>query len=505
LDREVNIISEQKEYFTFSRHVIYVIVANIIVLLIGIVRIPILTRALGADMYGIWALILATVSLMVPFALIGFSMSIIRFLAAEKNRDRIRDDFISACIVVFISGCVFSLLIFLLSDILATSLFNDPESAYYFKIGSVLIPLNCLMYLCLAFFRMRRRMGTFTVMTITHQSLTLGLIVSFIALGWDLKGVIIGTAAAIMLVDIVGLYLVLKETGIRVPDFSNIKTYLKWGIPLTPNAAILWIINSSDRYIISHFLGSTATGLYTAAYNIGVNASFMLVPVQMVLYPNLVKTYAEGNPQETQKYLRYSVKYLMMISIPAAVGLSVLGRALLQLLATPEFVSANTVIPYIAAGIVLYNFFQTTVTIFHITDHTHITIRLLVTSALLNIGLNVILIPRMDIEGAAVATLVAYGVLGLLTIIVTRRYLKFDLNLFFILKSIAASGVMGLCIWLIDPTSIAMVFASIAIGVVVYFTTLIMLKGVSRNEIDFFAGFARENIRRIFFWTGSGQ
>ncbi len=102
----------------------------------------------------------------------------------------------------------------------------------------------------------------------------------------------------------------------------------------------------------------------------------------------------------------------------------------------------------------LFNFYQLMVGILHITDHTHITVRLLSTAALLNIGLNLVLIPRMGIVGAALATVVAYGVLGVLTIFVTRRYLKFDLGLPFIVKSTAASIVMTLFIGLLTPASL---------------------------------------------------
>jgi Na+-driven multidrug efflux pump len=105
----------------------------------------------------------------------------------------------------------------------------------------------------------------------------------------------------------------------------------------------------------------------------------------------------------------------------------------------------------------------------------------------------------MGIVGAAVATFIAYSALGILTLIVSRRYLQFDLSLPFILKSAIASAIMTLCIWLFKPESIISVVISIVGGIVVYFGALFLMKGLSKSEITFFVSFARENLKKALF------
>jgi len=99
--------------------------------------------------------------------------------------------------------------------------------------------------------------------------------------------------------------------------------------------------------------------------------------------------------------------------------------------------------------------------------------------------------------GAAAATLVAYGVLGMLTLLVTRRYLKFDLNLPFIAKSVLSSGIMALCIWLINPQTLWTVLLSILLGAAIYLAVLWAIKGFSKGEIIFFANFVKDNLKKI--------
>ena len=487
-------MKQNQEYAIFGRQVGYVIIANIAILLLGLIQILVLTKGLGATLYGIWSLIHVTVSLIVPFAMLGFSMSVVRLLAAEKDKGKIREDFFSACSIVFISGTIFSVLLFLLSDQLAAYIFKDASLSSYIKLASVLILLNSMHALPLAFFRMHRKIGLYAILDLSYNAFQVGLIAASVLLGYKLAGVISAVIINGILFNLMTLLIILRQTGFQLPRFCHMKPYLKWGIPLTPNAAILWIIHFSDRYMVSYFLGVTAAGIYSAAYLIGNYTSFALMPLGTVLYPTIAKYYDERNLSETRKYLKYSVKYVMMIAIPSALGLSILAEPLVQILTTSEFVSGSTVVPFVAFGAVLFCFFQICLYIIHLVKRTEITIRILGASAGLNILLNIILIPRMGILGAAIATLIAYGILGILTLMVTRRYLKFDLSLHFIMKSMFSSAIMVLCIWLINPQSPVWVIISIILGALIYFAVLLSIKGLSKQEIAFFTTFVKDNL-----------
>jgi len=312
-----------------------------------------------------------------------------------------------------------------------------------------------------------------------------------------------GAIAAIMisgiLLNLVLLFIILKQIGFQLPKFSHLKSYLKYGLPLTPNSAILWIINSSDRYMIGYFMGATATGIYSAAYGISQYSSFLLGPIMLVLFPTITKSYEEQNLSETRNYLKYSVKYFMMISIPSAFGISILARPILQLLTTSEFLPGSTIVPIVASGAIFFGFYHISMHIIHLVKKTKFVVMLLSTSAALNIVLNIILIPRMGILGAAVATLIAYGVLGMLALIVTRRYLKFDLSAPFMLKSVFSSVIMALCIWLIDPESAALIIISILVGIIIYFSVLLLIRGLSKEELVFFMNFFKDILRKPRF------
>jgi len=495
-------MEQNQEYATFGRQVGYVVATNVAIMLLGLVQLPILTRGLGASLYGVFSLINVTVSLIVPFALLGLGTSIVRFLAAEKDKNRVRDDFLSACCVVAVAGACLSLLLFLLSDVLAESIFKEPGAASYIRLASVLVLLNALHLMPLAFFRMGRQIGRFAVFSLFYHVFQIGLVLAAILFGYRLGGVIIALIINGILFNVVTLSIVVRQIGFHRFRLSNMKAYLKWGIPLTPNLAFMWIIRLSDRYMVSYFLGVASAGIYGAAHRIGDYASFAVGPLSAVLYPMISRHYDEGNLAETRTYLGYSVKYLMMVAIPAAFGLSVLARSLLQILTTADFVAGSVVVPWVASGAVLFGFRRIGGYILHLVGKPQITVRLLGTAAVLNIGLNLLLIPRLGILGAALATLVAYGVLGMLNLLVTRRYLKFDLNLPFVGKSLVSAAVMALCIRLIGPEGLWPVLLSIPLGGVIYFAVLLALRGLSKGELTFFAGFVKDNLRKTGLFKG---
>jgi O-antigen/teichoic acid export membrane protein len=488
-----------KEYSRFTRQVGYVLIGNVILVLLGFLQLPILTKGLGANLYGTWALINATIAFIAPFAALGFYEAIIRFLAAETDKSRIRDDFTSALFsTVLISGIAFSILLFFLSDYLAAHIFNDIQSSGYIRLASFMIPLTCMSAMTSSYLTAFRKMGLMATFTVVQSAVNVGLIYLFLRFGYSLNGVITATIVASLLFHLTLLFIILKQIGFKLPGFSRLKLFLSYGLPLTPTSAVLWIISSSNRYLISYYIGVTATGIYSAAYNIGWYTVFLITPITRLLFPTISKSYDEQNLVETRKYLKYSLKYFLMIAIPSAFGLSILAKPILQVLTTSEFVTGNTIVPFIAFSGVLSGVYEISVFIIHLVKKTKLVFMLLAISALLNIVLNVLLIPRMGLTGAATATLVAYGIVCILILIVTRRYLKFELSVPFILKSVFSSLIMAICIWRINPESIAWILASIFIGVVVYFAVLLLIRGLSKEERAFFVNFSKDNLRKVW-------
>ena len=304
----------------FGKNVGYVIIGNIVTTILIFLQIPILTRGLGPAAYGNWSLINVTISLLTPFAMLAFNASIIRFLAVEEDNSKIREDFFSACAIVALLGIALSALLFLFSGLMDKTIFGDVKLASVIKLSSVLILLNALYPLLTSFFSMKRNIGLYSIFNTCYSIFLTGLMFVFILSGQKLTGVITACIISLAVADILAFFIILKQIGFHLPRFSNIRPYLKYGLPLVGSPAILWIIYASDRYLISYFLGAASTGIYSAAYGVGGYADFMLPSVGVVLFPTISKLFDEGDFDRTRLYMKYTFKYLMMVIIPAAAG-----------------------------------------------------------------------------------------------------------------------------------------------------------------------------------------
>jgi len=482
-------------YTVFGKQIGYVLIATICTNLFAFIQLALLTKWLGATLYGIWSIINVTIALITPFALLGFGMSIVRFLSAEKNINKIREDFLSACFIVFISGTVLSVFLFAFSNYIAINIFKNIDSTFYFKLASVLIFLSSIHAMTVAFFRTFRKIKLYSLLTIAQFAIQVGLITIFLLLGLKLTGVIIAFEITLILFILINFLIIFRQINFQFPKFSHIKSYLKYGIPLIPNLAILWILHASDRYMISYFLGATATGIYSAAYILSNQIGFLLGAITVVLFPAISKSFDEKKIQETKNYLKYSVKYFILITVPAIFGLCILATPILQIFTTTEFISGRIVIPFVAFSALFSGLFQIYIYIIHLVKKTHLTIRLLTIAAISNLVLNFILIPRIGILGAAIATLVAYGILGLLTLIITRKYFKVEIEIIPIIKSVFAASIMAICLLLMNPSSLIYLLASIILGIIIYFSIIILIKGINKKELFFLSNLVKKSIK----------
>jgi O-antigen/teichoic acid export membrane protein len=488
--------SPPEEYKSYAKDIGLIAGAQIAVALLHFARLPILTKWLGASSYGTWSLIWVTIVLVTPLTTLGLGMAMVRFMAAEKDKAKIRESFMSVLVTTLIVGVVISLILVLFSDLFATSIIGDANSAYLVRLGSLMILTQALSHIAIRFFQTYRQMKWYSALMVIKAAAQLGLIAGLLLLGWEVKGVIIAVLASDILCLVIALSVALKQTGLQFPRFTELKGYLKYGLPLVPSTAILWIIHSSDRYMIGYFMQTKDVGIYTAAYSLASVLALMLTAIVTVLLPTVSKSYDRSEIDKTKAYLKHSLRYLLMLSIPAAFGLSVLASPLLRILTAPEFVSGNVVIPFVASGLLFYGLYNICIFIVHLVNKTHLVLALLSISAALNIILNLLLIPQLGIVGAAVATLIAFIALGILAVVIAFRYFKFDLGFAFITKSVLASAVMAFAIWLYKPWGIIEVIISIFIGIIIYFAMILVLKGFEQRELNFIKNRIRFNIKK---------
>jgi O-antigen/teichoic acid export membrane protein len=478
------------EYTVFAKRVGLVGITNLIMNFRGLILLPILTKTLGAAEYGAWSQILVTVSLAMPFVMLGLPSAMVRFLPAEREKKNVGKGFFTVILIILFTSLVFALSLFLLSNSLATLLLNDISFAPIFKIASVLVILEALNQTSLQAFRILGQIKKYSILAILQTFVEVGLVSFFVLSGFGLSGAIISLLITRGFILLLSLCLVISHIGFVFPDFSVLRPYLLFGLPLIPNVVFEIIVASSDRYAIGFFMDAAAVGIYSAAYGIACVTLVSLRPILYILAPTVFKSYDEGKIGEVKTYLSYSLKYFLMFSIPSVFGLSILAKPLLVTLTTSEFVSSGIfIVPLVALSMIFEGVRAIYGEVLMLFKRTKIFGIASIIAGLINLVLNIALIPYFGIVAAAITTLISYCILGFIMYYVSRKYMKFELNLSFIIKSVLASAVMIFIIEMLNPIGAVRILLAVGIGAIVYFCVLFLLKGFKKDEIRFFFQF----------------
>lgn len=456
----------------------------------GIAILAILTKSLGAESYGIWAQILITLNLMSPVILLGLPHALMRFLPGTKTLKDTQEQ-IWSVVALILTVTLLAVLPFLLFPETIGNLIQTPSNLIILL--AFLIILESLDLVFMNIFRAFEEIGKYSFFNFVLTTGEIGFVGIAVFMGYGLFGAVLSLIVIRGIILFFSLSMLLWKIGFKLPDFSNIKTYLKFGLPTVVTNISHWTVQASDRYLIGGFLGVLFVGYYVPAYTIGLIINLFFLPVLLVLQPTLSKLFSENKIGEIKKYLSYSLKYLLLITIPAVFGLIVLSKQILIIFSTHEIaVQASSVIPFVATSILLYGVHGIFSQVLFLFKKTNIVGAIWIGTAVISVILNVIFIPILGIFGAAITTLASYILALLLTLYSSYRYLSFPIDWMFIGKSIAAAFLMSSVLFVFHAQGLWETITAVILGVIVYGILILLFKTFKKNEIEFFRTFLKK-------------
>ncbi|AKB56375.1 Membrane protein involved in the export of O-antigen, teichoic acid lipoteichoic acids [Methanosarcina barkeri MS] len=471
-------------YQKFAKDVGFIGAVQVLTSLGTFFLLPIITKTLGTYDYGLWAQINTTVSLISPLALMGLSMGFVRFLSSETEIKIIREAVYSILFFVTISGLLASFLLYTFAEPLATFGFKDPHATYFIQAGSLLILLSVIESISLFYFRVFRQIQTFSYLTLFETFGKLFFILFLLKMGYGLLGVIAATLVVQGFIFLISLLMIISQIGFVIPRFTYIKEYLHFSLPLTPNSLVRWITESSDRYMVTYFLGLGSVGVYSAACSIGSLIQLFVSSLQLILLPELSKLFDENKMDEVRICMSHSLRYFLLFSIPAVFGLSALAKPLLGILTTDDFLSGWVVIPIIAFSGLLAGIFQIFVNTMLLIKQTKTSTYINIVAAVSNVLINLLLIPSIGIVGASLSTLFSYFLMAVLCMHISLKHFKLDFYLHDIAKSVLSSTVMYFFVSYFAISSIIELFEIAGMGVLIYLVMMFLVGGFTDRELS---------------------
>lgn len=171
------------------------------------------------------------------------------------------------------------------------------------------------------------------------------------------------------------------------------------------------IIEFSDRYFINYYHTSTDVGIYTFYANMAnLIEIFVYTSVIIIFSPVLIESFHRNNYEYRMAHARFS-KQVFWFNVLSAVLLGIGIIPILHVVKKPEYFNNLPTLAILAASEIVYNFSLIFHYILYVRKHDASIIKSTIAASVINILLNFILIPPFNIIGAAISTLLSYGII----------------------------------------------------------------------------------------------
>lgn len=412
--------TNKQSFKELGKNTIVFAIASFATKLISFLLVPFYTNVLSTSEYGTIEILLNLSNLLVPIISLSISEAILRFgLDARVNKGSLLKN-----VSVVLSAA------FIVQAILTPFLF------YYRGIGewNVLFGIICALQMlrsCLSIYlKAINKTKLFAIDSIIYALvLAVSNIFLIASAGLGIKGYlfsfIIAEALSILIIIIFG----------RIPkflfqgklDFSLLSQMLRYSIPLIVSSLAWWIITFSDKFMLELYIDKSAVGIYSVATKIPTLLSTVLSIFIQAWNLTSVKVY--DAEKDSSNFYRLTFKFYMLVLVFSGWLIFTIIEPFMSVFVGKDFSSSYTYVPLLILSTIFLTIAWFFGPIYNAKKKSlSATITVLV-SAVLNIVINILLIPIMGIMGAVYGTLSAYFVLALIRIVNTRKMIKFELNL----------------------------------------------------------------------------
>lgn len=390
-----------------SRDTIVYGLGNIAVKVVGFILIPLYTdpKYFSVDDFGIIAIMDITGIVLISLMASGLPQSLMRWY---WDKDYLSNQkgifFISLAVQIFI-GLIFCLILFPFTQRLSSLLFNTLDWSKTIKLLILSSALQAVNNLINTLMRLQSRSGMFTITNISKLVVVLLLTIYFIVFRRiGITGIyeaqVIGNLLFIIILSVYAI----KNCSL----FFNIAVFRsmsKYGFPLLMANFAAASMTVVDRYTLNSLALLKYVALYALAYKISSVLKLVIVDsIKMAIIPLAMKKIdSPDNKRFYSKAMLYS-SYVLMLG---AIAISLFSYEIIKVISkSPEFLNAYLTVPILAISVFFMNLRDTSSYGLIITKKTRIIGLNIVVATIINIALNMILIPKWNITGAAIATVV---------------------------------------------------------------------------------------------------
>jgi len=387
---------------------------------------PIYTRILVPADYGTLELVYMVGSIIA--ILYGFMISsgYVREYYVNKDEEHRQILLSSTFWFAFVSTMIALLLTFFFASELSQLLFKFQHGDLFLKLIAISMAIHAHSMIFYNLLMVQEKSKKYISIQIFTLLSTIGLTIYFIVfLGWSVKGVLIAQVIG-RSIEFLILSTLLIRVSIKQISLSAIKEMLKYSVPLIPLQLAAFVLNLSDRFFLQNYQNLNEVGLYSMGYRFA-----SLVPLLAIVPLRAYGPYIFSLTDDTKKckktiadFTRYYVAYVLTITLV----ISMFSREVIMIMIDKNYYSGWTVVYLLCLSYAFYGISNVLSVGIDITKKTWLKAFSWIMAALVNIGLNFLLVPSYGMIGASVATSISFLLVIVLYLIALKYIYPIELQ-----------------------------------------------------------------------------
>ena len=465
-------------------------------------------RGLGPEVFGVFSIGVSIVGILTVFAAFGLYQGIMHFVArhnalgeTEQTRGVIR----FALKVQLILSIVFAIVLFFSSDWLAVTFFHNSELTSVLQLFSISLPFftltSSLMIVIIAFKKIEYKI---LIRNVLENIAKIGFTGILLLLGFGLFGAVVGIVLSIMVAFVLSLYFVQKKVfpifGSGLKHCNDIKEVLSYSWPLLAVGFFSILMSSIDIIMLGHLSQAYDAGIYNVAMPTANLLSIAPFAFGSLFLPIITGLYAQKKMAEMKKMFKVVSRWIFSMIFPCLLFTVLFSTQILSVMFGDIYAPGASAMVILAVGVFMASFFGPVSSILESTKKTKIIFFNTAVCGVLNIFLNLWLIPLFEasgnaIIGAALATTISLMIWSLMAFIEVFVFTKLHpyskayivptftaciaIALFFILKAV----MPGIELFVFPLNFI--VLAIFGLGFLCLYSLLfVVFRGLQSDDLD---------------------
>jgi len=490
---------------TFKHTVIYGL-GGLISHAVGFLLIPVYTRYLSPNDYGVVAMVMIYITVLEIVMRMGVDSALFKVYFEEKDEDSRRSLVTTTFLFQLVAAGAIFALTFPFSDGLSDLFFGNLDYTVYFQFATASQVLVMIRVVPLSVIRAKERPGVFSILNVIRFALVMGFNILFVViLEAGPLGIIQAQFYAALTLLPVFLIITIRHMRPRL-SWRLLKRLTSFGLPLIPAGLAGWVLTMADRYIlrlvapVTKFalvaqkgLGEMVTktgdvlagalpalvdvGLYDLAYKFSLIVRMGLIQPFIFAWGPLM--FSVFHQPEAKRVYRSVLTLFSLASVGLCFAVGVMAPEIVKVMATWPFYGAWSSVFILALSHCFYGLyivFTVGTSVVHKSKYQAYTATVGVVA---NVGLNFILIPLWGVTGAALATLLSFGVMAVVHYRFSQREYRIDYDLGVVVKVVLLATALWLGTTLLPFGGWGIVGRVGALGL---FVVLLKVLGLFRSE-----------------------